>query len=201
MDPWTKSPLYAVWGVALAAFCLGLPMLGSVTAFNAILSLSTISLVVVYVSPITARISWGRKYFTPGPFSLGVWAYPLGVVSTMWALFSVVVFCLPIEMPVDANNLNYAAMAFSGTCFISVLMYFFPKWGAYHWFKGPAHTVDEDSLSANTKGSSSSEQAASSVLGKDLDRDGDASRSGGSGGLVVDVGRVSDAKAGGSALL
>jgi amino acid transporter len=48
VEPRTKSPIFAVWGVALAAFCLGLPMLGSYTAFNAILSLSTISLVIVY---------------------------------------------------------------------------------------------------------------------------------------------------------
>jgi hypothetical protein len=35
-----------VWGVTVAAFCLALPMLGSVTAFNAILSLSTLSLTI-----------------------------------------------------------------------------------------------------------------------------------------------------------
>jgi amino acid transporter len=48
VEPRTKSPTAAVWGVAVAAFCLGLPMLGSYTAFSAILSLSTISLVIAY---------------------------------------------------------------------------------------------------------------------------------------------------------
>lgn len=133
VDPWTKSPTVAVWGVAVAAFCLGLPMLGSETAFNAILSLSTISLVIIYVTPIVARITWGRKYFRPGPFNLGVWAYPLGAVSTLWMLFATVVFCLPTEMPVSAENLNYASVAFMGTVAISCLMFFFPKYGAYKW--------------------------------------------------------------------
>jgi amino acid transporter len=142
VDPWTKTPLAAVWGVALAAFCLGLPMLGSTTAFNAVLSLSTISLVVAYVTPITARISWGRAYFTPGPFHLGVAAYPLGVVSTLWMLFSTVVFCLPTQMPVDAENLNYAAAAFGGVTLLSCVTFFFPRFGAYAWFRGPVHTVD-----------------------------------------------------------
>lgn len=145
VEPRTKSPIAAVWGVALAAFCLGLPMLGSYTAFNAILSLSTISLIIVYVSPITARITWGRNHFTPGPFNLGVWTYPIGAISTLWALFSTVVFCLPIEMPVNTDNLNYAAAAFIGTCTISIGMFYFPVFGAYKWFKGPAHTVDDDS--------------------------------------------------------
>lgn len=106
VDPFSKSPLAAIWGVAVGAFLLGLPMLGSYTAFNAILSLSTISLIVVYVTPITARISWGRRHFTPGPFNLGVWAYPLGVVSTLWAIAAAVIFCLPTAMPVDAENLK-----------------------------------------------------------------------------------------------
>lgn len=148
VDPWTKSPTVAVWGVAVAAFCLGLPMLGSVTAFNAVLSLSTISLIVCYVTPITARCTWGRKYFRPGPFSLGIWAYPLGAISTVWMLFSTVVFCLPTEMPVTVDTLNYASVAFLGTCAISLGMFFFPKYGAYKWFKGPAHTVDDDSARA-----------------------------------------------------
>jgi amino acid transporter len=90
-------------------------MLGSETAFNAILSLSTISLVIIYVTPIIARITWGRSLFRPGPFSLGVWAYPLGIISTLWMLFATVVFCLPTEMPVSADNLNYASVAFIGT--------------------------------------------------------------------------------------
>lgn len=99
----------------------------------------------VYVSPITARISWGRRYFTPGPFNLGWWTYPCGIISTLWAIFATVVFCLPIEMPVTAENLNYAAMAFIGTCTISIVVFYFPFIGAYKWFKGPAHTVEDDS--------------------------------------------------------
>lgn len=100
----------------------------------------------MYVSPITARISWGRRYFTPGPFHLGWWAYPTGIISTLWAIFATVVFCLPIEMPVTAENLNYAAMAFIGTCTISIAVFYCPFIGAYKWFKGPAHTVDDDSV-------------------------------------------------------
>lgn len=144
VDPRTKSPVLAVWGVALGAFLLGLPILGSHTAFSAVLSLSTISLSIVYVTPITARVSWGRAYFTPGPFNLGKWAYPVGVVATIWMLFAAVVFCLPVESPPSPDNLNYASVAFLGTTAISLVMFYFPKYGAYKWFKGPVHTVDEE---------------------------------------------------------
>eukprot|EP00775_Hariotina_reticulata_P000773 gene773-1085_t len=143
VDKGTKAPIAAVWGVATGAFCLGLPMLGSFTAFSAILSLSTVTLIVVYVSPTTARITWGRKKFTPGPFNLGIWAYPIGAAATLFALFCAVIFSLPTAMPVDAENLNYAAMLFIGTCVVSTITFYFPKYGAYKWFKGPVHEVDD----------------------------------------------------------
>jgi hypothetical protein len=133
-----------VWGVTLAAFCLGLPMLGSVTAFDAVLSLTVIPNVIVTVTPITARCTWGR-YFKPGPFDLGVWAYPLAVISTLWMVFAPVVFCLPIELPASAGNLNYASIGFIGTCIISLAMFFFLRCGAYKWFTGPACAADVDS--------------------------------------------------------
>lgn len=151
IDPWTHSPTPAVWGVTVAAFFLGLPMLGSVTAFSAIVSLSTVALNVVYVMPIVARCTWGRSYFEPGPFHLGAWAYPLGAVSTLWMLFSTVVFCLPTQLPASAQNLNYAGFAFLGTTAASLSVFYFPKYGAYKWFKGPmqleddsAHMVDDN---------------------------------------------------------
>lgn len=64
--------------VCALAIALGLPILGSETAFAAILSLSTVSLIVAYAAPILVRVTVGRKRFVPGPFSLGAWAYPIG---------------------------------------------------------------------------------------------------------------------------
>jgi amino acid transporter len=119
-------------------------MLGSHTALNAVLSLSTIALVVCYVSPTLARITWGRRRFTPGPFNLGKWAYPIGGLACSWALFSAVVFCLPTEKPVTVDNLNYAAVAFLGTLGISLVWFYCPGIGAYRWFEGPFREVDVD---------------------------------------------------------
>lgn len=150
VDARTKTPLCAIWGVVLATFCLGLPMLGSLTAFSAILSLSTIALIIVYVAPTTLRITAGRKKFTPGPFYLGAWAFPVGIVSTLWCGFATVVFCLPTEYPVTTETVNYAAMALLGTIFLSLLWFYLPFVGAYKTFKGPARTVadEEDGYSA-----------------------------------------------------
>ena len=59
VDPRTQTPIYAVWGVVVFSFILGLPMLGDSAAFGAILSLSTIALHISYVSPTLARLTWG----------------------------------------------------------------------------------------------------------------------------------------------
>ena len=70
----TESPVFAVWGITGLSCLLGLLMLadtdGVPVAFNAIISLSTIALNVAYVAPTTARITWGRKRFVPGPWNL-----------------------------------------------------------------------------------------------------------------------------------
>jgi hypothetical protein len=78
-------------------------------------------------------------------------------------MFSTVVFCLPIEMPVNADNLNYAAAAFIGTCAISIGMFFFPVFGAYKWFHGPRHTVDDDTAHDKYEIAEGGKQAAGSA--------------------------------------
>ncbi|GFR47638.1 hypothetical protein Agub_g9380 [Astrephomene gubernaculifera] len=141
-----KAPLAAVWGTALAAFLLGLPMLGSEEAFTAIISLSTIALNIAYVAPTTARIlPWGARRFKPGPFNLGWAAYPIGIIATLWVGFIVVVFSLPTEYPTNSTNLNYAGVTLLATCALSLIWYYFPYYGAYKWFKGPVSTLEEGS--------------------------------------------------------
>ena len=95
----TRTPLNAVWGVTFVCIILGLPILGSSVAFESLLSLSTIALFLLYAGPGTIRITYGRKLFVPGPFSLGWWAYPIGILSTIWMVFATIVFCLPTELP------------------------------------------------------------------------------------------------------
>jgi hypothetical protein len=64
--------------VTVLAVFLGAPMLGSTTAFNNVVSLSTTALLACYAAPILLRITAGAKRFTPGRFTLGRWAYPIG---------------------------------------------------------------------------------------------------------------------------
>lgn len=61
----------AVWGVAGAAFILGLPILNGVTAFAATTSIACAGLALTYGVPILLRIINRGSYVEAGPFSLG----------------------------------------------------------------------------------------------------------------------------------
>ncbi|MEW5314313.1 MAG: hypothetical protein WDW38_005821 [Sanguina aurantia] len=145
-NSYTQSPVYAVWGACFAAFLLGLIMLGSSTAFQGILSLSTIALNIAYVAPTFVRITIGRKRFVPGPFCLGWMAYPIGAIACCYVAVLTVIFSLPLQYPALPTNLNYAGVALLSTLGICLIWFWFPVYGAYAWFEGPVRTT-EDSLS------------------------------------------------------
>jgi hypothetical protein len=59
---------------------------------------------------------------------------PGSAVASIWAAAATVIFCLPTELPVDAENLNYASVLLVGTFLMSNVWFFFPKYGAYKWW-------------------------------------------------------------------
>jgi hypothetical protein len=91
--------------------------------------------------PATLRITSGRRLFQPGAFKLGWWAYPLGVVSTCWWIFSLVVFSLPTEYPVTGDNFNSAPVTLGATLLLASLWYWVPGIGAKKRFNGPSFDV------------------------------------------------------------
>ena len=60
-----------MWGVAGAAFILGLPLLSGVTAFAATTSIACAGLALTYGVPILLRIVNRGTYLETGPFTLG----------------------------------------------------------------------------------------------------------------------------------
>lgn len=84
------------------------------------------------------RITVGRKLFQPGAFSLGRWAYPIGIVSTIWWLFSLAVFSMPIEYPVTNETFNYACVTLGATLILAIGWYYVPRVGARKRYKGPS---------------------------------------------------------------
>ena len=113
--------------------------LGSLVAFQAMVSIATIGLYISYALPILFRVTLARKYFVPGPFNLGRYGVLVGWVAVLWVATITVLFSLPVTYPVTKDTLNYTPVAVGGL-FVLVL----GSWvlSARHWFKGPVTNLD-----------------------------------------------------------
>lgn len=115
-----------------------------------------------FVTPIIARFVGGQK-FTPGPFSLGrlvsipppssrlvvlktrVQGAPVAFIASAYMIFMIIVFLFPPSPGPTSQNMNYTVVVVGGTLILSLIYYYFPKYGGVHWFTGPVETIDVQS--------------------------------------------------------
>jgi amino acid permease (GABA permease) len=133
INPKTRTPTNAIWLAAGGALILGLPYLWNNTAYAAVTSIATIGLYVAYVTPTLLRLRLGRA-FRPGPWSLGRWAYPVGIIAVIWVAFITILFMLPTESPINVDDFNYTVVAV-----VAVIGFAGIWWlvSAHKWFTGP----------------------------------------------------------------
>jgi len=132
-----KSPIRTIILAAFLAFVLALPSLGSSVAFFAATSIATIGLYVSYTIPIAVAIIF-PDHFRKGPFNLGKFSKPIGVVACLWVAFITIVFCLPELNPINSQTLNYTPVAV-GIVLVSIL----GSWvWARTWFTGPRRQIE-----------------------------------------------------------
>ncbi|PUZ55904.1 hypothetical protein GQ55_5G250400 [Panicum hallii var. hallii] len=134
-----EVPINAVWLSVSVALCMALPSLGSLVAFQAMVSIATIGLYISYALPILFRVTLARKHFSPGPFNLGRYGALVGWVAVLWVATITVLFSLPVTYPVTKDTLNYTAVAVGGLFFLVLSSWVL---SARHWFKGPVTNLD-----------------------------------------------------------
>jgi amino acid permease (GABA permease) len=133
INPRTRTPTNAIWLGAGGAFLLGLPYLWNTTAYAAVTSIAVIGLYIAYVLPTLLRLLQGPS-FRRGPWHLGRWSRPIGIVAVVWVAFITVLFMLPQVKPVTRTTFNYTPVAV-----LVVIGFAGIYWlvSARHWFKGP----------------------------------------------------------------
>ena len=67
---------------------------------------SVIGLYTSYATPIFLRITSGRNKLVPGPFSLGKWYMPIGIVAVSWVTFIVILLVFPSGSIVSADTMS-----------------------------------------------------------------------------------------------
>jgi len=127
-------PVRAVWLSAFLAFCLSLPMLGSLVAFNAVTSIATIGQLISYGIPILIGMIYQKRFCQiKGPFKLGRASRPIALVAVLWISFISIILCLPTATPVTIKTLNYAAVAVGVVLICAVGIWFIVR----KHFEGP----------------------------------------------------------------
>jgi len=83
--------------------------------------------------------------FQAGPWNLGRWSRPIGIVATIWVVFIAILFMLPQVAPVRTDTFNYAPIA------VGAVVLFAGGWwliSAKNWFKGPKVQGSAEELAA-----------------------------------------------------
>jgi amino acid permease (GABA permease) len=140
----TRTPTNAIWLAAAGALIPGLPYLWNEASYAAVTSIAVIGLYIAYVLPTFLRLRQGST-FQPGPWHLGRWSMPIGIIAVVWVVFITVLFMLPVYNPITASNFNYtvfavlAVFAFAGIYWLV---------SARNWFTGPRVQGSPEELAA-----------------------------------------------------
>ncbi|KAL4765450.1 amino acid permease [Aspergillus foveolatus] len=109
INPYTHTPVNAVWFVVFFAIALNCIAIGSTQTATAIFSITAPALDISYVSVILAHQIYKHQVsFVEGPFTLGKWGGWINLISVSWVLFISTVLFFPPHVPVTAENMNYA---------------------------------------------------------------------------------------------
>ncbi|KAL2161694.1 hypothetical protein VTH06DRAFT_8256 [Thermothelomyces fergusii] len=141
-----RTPLAATWAYAAAVVTVNLLGLASHAAVAAVFGVCTAAFNTTYIMTIVCRMAYGR--FERGPWHLGRWSVPVGLVAVGWNAFISVIFFFPTELPVTKENMNYAAVVF-----VFVLLFSLCFWYTHgrHYYTGPgkqAKQANDNSLPA-----------------------------------------------------
>jgi amino acid transporter len=112
----TKTPVNCIWFVLTIAALLGLLAFASPVAIGAVFSIGAIGQYIAFVTPIGLKLFFARDKFRPGPWNLGKFSKPVGVVAVMWLLLIIPALVFPAVKGNDLTDLtmNYTCLIYGG---------------------------------------------------------------------------------------
>lgn len=124
VNPHTKTPVNSVWFVLTIAALLGLLGFASPVAIGAVFSIGAIGQYIAFVTPIGLKLFFAGDKFRPGPWHLGRFSKPVGVVAVCWLLLIIPALCFPAVKGADLNDLtmNYTCLIYGGSVSIHFLL-------------------------------------------------------------------------------
>ncbi|KAI8658002.1 hypothetical protein NCS57_01180600 [Fusarium keratoplasticum] len=119
-----QIPLNFMLVLVVVEAVLGVISLGSDLAFNAIVSGAGVSFTIGYTLPVIVTLIRGRSVLPDrSHFDLGRWGYLINYISVAWASLVIVIYVMPLYVPVDAGenigNMNWASVIVGATLLFS----------------------------------------------------------------------------------
>lgn len=93
------------------------------TAFNAVVSATTVALSVSYGFPMLAVLLFGKSDIPPGQFSLGRWTRPINSIGLAYVCVITVFFLFPGSPSPNHENMNYAIAVLGVTQIVAILFW------------------------------------------------------------------------------
>lgn len=142
VNPKRQLPVNAIALSCLISMLLSIINIGSLTAFNAIISLNVAALMFTYFMSLSCVIY--RKIYHPKTlpskrWSLGKWGLPINIIALLYVIFAIFWSFWPGTTPTTLDTFNWSVVIFVGVFIISLLMYFVK--GRYEYV-GPVVTVN-----------------------------------------------------------
>ncbi|KAF7799180.1 hypothetical protein EIP86_010411 [Pleurotus ostreatoroseus] len=140
VNRYSGTPVNAVWTSAFLAGLLGLLAFAGPAAIGAIFTLGVVAQYISNSIPIAARFL-GRQPFKHGPFNLGRFGLPVGVVAVSWMTFMAIVLLFPTTPQTTSSEMNYTVVVMGGVIISALVYFYFPRYGGIHWFEGPVRNI------------------------------------------------------------
>ncbi|KAK5170950.1 uncharacterized protein LTR77_004094 [Saxophila tyrrhenica] len=131
------NSLIVVWAYVVL---INLITLGSIVAFEAIVSLQILALMSTYLVSLGC-IVWRRLFGLPlpaSPWTLGKLGLPINIIGIAYCLFLIIFLPWPGAVPVTPDTMNWASVMFGGIMLIAGIYYVLH---ARKEYKGPVMYV------------------------------------------------------------
>jgi amino acid transporter len=137
----TKTPVNAVWFNCVIGIIMLFLIFGGELAVGALFSIGAIAAFVAFTTPVFIRVFFVGNRFRAGPWNLGKFSIPIGVVATGFVALMVPVLCLPsvTGSELTPDLMNWTCVVY-GVPMLAITIWWFVS--AHKWFKGPKVNIE-----------------------------------------------------------
>jgi amino acid transporter len=137
----TSTPVNAVWFNTLIGVLLLFLVFGGAVAIGAIFSIGAVASYIAFTIPIFVKLVFVGKNFRPGPWNLGWFSVPCGIISCSFVLIMAPILCFPTVRDDDLTLelMNWTSLVY-GAPMLFIILWFVID--AHKWFKGPKININ-----------------------------------------------------------